>query len=110
MMKLALFFYGILICITMFVWHWLMKPTRDFFLLGDWTNSHLAFSQVSSTSWSVWTGKYPEIYKEAPIYKRKQHGYFLHITDMHVSIIKNSGGFIRNCDIKKGEEGLQLFM
>lgn len=93
MMKLALFFYGILICITMFVWHWLMKPTRDFFLLGDWTNSHLAFSQVSSTSWSVWTGKYPEIYKEAPIYKRKQHGYFLHITDMHVRIIKISRGF-----------------
>ena len=83
-MKLALFFYGILICITLFVWHWLMKPTRDFFLLGDWTNSHLAFSQIFSSSWSVSTGKYPEIYKEAPIYKRKQHGYFLHITDMHV--------------------------
>ncbi|CEP09684.1 hypothetical protein [Parasitella parasitica] len=61
-----------------------MKPSKDFFLLGEWTNSQLAQAQVPLSSWSVWTSKHPEIYKETPIYQRKQHGYFLHITDMHV--------------------------
>jgi hypothetical protein len=80
-----------------------MKPTRDFFLLGDWTSSKFALSQVPASSWTVWTGKYPEIYKEAPIYKRKQHGYFLHITDMHVSISGVSYGIAYL--YKKGQRG-----
>jgi hypothetical protein len=89
-MKLALFLYCTTICFIILLWQYSKKSDNS---INDCNNSRLAFYQVPSSSWFVWTDKYyPEICKEKSpptnnnnnTNKRKQHGYFLHITDMHV--------------------------
>lgn len=78
-MKLVFYFYCIFICLAISAWQCLLKPSQE--ILANWGLSQLISYQVPSSTWLVWTGKYPEIYSP-PV--RKQHGYFLHITDMHV--------------------------
>lgn len=77
-------YYTILTLLIVLVWHYFSVHQEQLILQGD---SSLAMNSISSSSWTIWTGKYPEIYQDLPITNRKQHGYFLHITDMHVNTI-----------------------
>lgn len=85
-MKLALYLYGVSLCLIVFVWQFLSKPDDT---VNDCSDSRFAFYQkISTSSSSNWlkSTTYPEICRTPPSTedKRKQHGYFLHITDMHV--------------------------
>lgn len=84
-MKLAFYLYGVSLCLIVFVWQFLSKPDDT---VNDCSDSRFAFYQKISTSSSNWlkSTTYPEICRTPPPteHKRKQHGYFLHITDMHV--------------------------
>lgn len=95
-MKLALILYSISFCLIIAFWQFLRKPDD---LINDCSDSRLAFNQVPSSSWFAWTDKYyPEICRTPNnTTKRKQHGYFLHITDMHVR--KKGVPFMRGANI-----------
>lgn len=83
-MKLALILYGISLCLIIAFWQFLRKP-NDF--INDCSDSRLAYTQVPESPWFVWTQSYPEICRTPQnTTARKQYGYFLHITDMHVCI------------------------
>ncbi|KAI8975532.1 Metallo-dependent phosphatase-like protein [Mycotypha africana] len=93
-MKLATLLYCVLICLTLIVWKFLSQPSE---YMTDWANSQLAFYHGSTSSWSVTTGKYADICREPPpISNRKQHGYFLHITDMHVDLDYKDGATVKS--------------
>lgn len=82
-MKLALFLYGATFCLTVFIWQFLSRKDN---LVNDCSTSRFAYQRAPFSPWSVQgLTPYPEICREQPQpIKRKQHGYFLHITDMHV--------------------------
>ncbi len=65
--------------------------------VNDCSNSRFAFNHIispsSSSSWFKSTS-YPAICRTPPTEnKRKQYGYFLHITDMHVRHKQKRGFF-----------------
>ncbi|KAI9263851.1 Metallo-dependent phosphatase-like protein [Helicostylum pulchrum] len=94
-MKLAIFLYCVSISLIILIWQFLRKPDN---LVNDCSDSRLAFQQVPSSSWFVFTSSYyPEICRTPDsTIKRKQHGYFLHITDMHVDEDYIEGATVRS--------------
>ncbi|KAI9476489.1 MAG: Metallo-dependent phosphatase-like protein, partial [Benjaminiella poitrasii] len=103
MLRLGLVFYTAIICLIIPVWYFLSNNDYSVHQLRalsiqDRGNSQLALSQVPSSSWLVWTGEYPDKFKQLPItdVKRKQHGYFLHITDMHVDLDYLEGATVQS--------------
>ncbi|KAI7901134.1 Metallo-dependent phosphatase-like protein [Cokeromyces recurvatus] len=103
MLKLGALFYIITLSLIIIVWYSLSSKNNSIHQLKalaihDWSTSQLASSQVPSSSWLVWTGQYPEKFKQLPItnVKRKQSGYFLHITDMHVDVDYLEGATVQS--------------